>query len=69
MPSVTEVGQLRSTNIQLRRDLENLKKEAYAQKTQLDATQNQLRQSELARATCEEYARKLESVSPYSAPQ
>ncbi|GAX75145.1 hypothetical protein CEUSTIGMA_g2589.t1 [Chlamydomonas eustigma] len=61
MPTVTEVGQLRSTNIQLRRDLEKLKKETSAQKTQLDATQNQLRQSELARATCEEYARKLES--------
>lgn len=62
-PSVGELGQLRSSNIQLRKDVDKLRKEGAACQTQLEATQRELRQSELARATTDEYARKLENVS------
>ena len=61
-PSVGEIGQLRNSNIQLRKEVEKLRKDAAGKQSQLDATQNQLRQSELARATTDEYARKLENV-------
>ena len=61
-PSVGEIGQLRNSYIQLRKEVEKLRKDAAGKQSQLDATQNQLRQSELARATTDEYARKLENV-------
>ena len=61
-PSVGEIGQLRNSNIQLRKEIEKLRKDVAGKQSQLDATQNQLRQSELARATTDEYARKLENV-------
>jgi len=62
-PSVGEIGQLRNSNIQLRKEVEKLKRDVTGKQAQLDATQNQLRESELARAATEEYSRKLENVS------
>ncbi|KAG1658564.1 hypothetical protein FOA52_005568 [Chlamydomonas sp. UWO 241] len=60
LPSISEVGQLRSTCNQLRREVEGLKKQFLGAQQELEATSNQLRQSELARASTDEYARKLE---------
>lgn len=62
LPSISEVNNLRSENNALRREVEGLRRAAAGAKAQLDATQNQLRQAELAQATTEEYARKLEKV-------
>ena len=62
LPTVTEVGQLRANNAALRQEGDKSRRESHSLRSQLEATQNQLRQSELARATTEEYARKLEQV-------
>ena len=63
LPTVGEVGQLRANNLHIRKEADKARKDAQSLRSQLDATQNQLRQSELARATTEEYARKLEQVT------
>lgn len=62
LPSLAALGQLRSANTALQRELDKAKKDYAAQKVSLAAVQNQLHQSELARAACEQYARKLEEV-------
>ncbi len=63
MVPTDEIGRLRNTNSQLRKDLDSTRVELQALKRTTDATSNQLHQSELARNACEEYARKLEQVN------